>query len=62
MDLPVVEIMEQFVQRLPFLESHFTRNKLVVSLIKFSAEASKHTSNSQIKFVMAIKRSGIENN
>lgn len=55
MDIPVVEVMKQFIQRLSFLKTNFPRDKLMISLVKFFAETSKHASNSQVKFVMSIE-------
>ena len=58
--VPVIKVMEQFIQTVPFIKPFLFRQHLEISIVKLIRETSKHRSNTKIKLRMTVKRSGVE--
>lgn len=54
--LPVIEAMKQGVKYMALLKPRRLRYQFVVTSIKITVEATKHSSNGQIVFIMTVER------
>lgn len=53
--IPVIQMMEEFIDNNSLLESFSLRNHTVITIIKSFRKSTKHFGDSQIKFRMTIK-------